>query len=109
MAFYKSDIKVDNPYFNYELIKKKGKRLLKLAEEGIYIFGGRLGNGEATNEIRVIKIGSKPLICKKLETKVFALIYEILKGIGPTPRYMHSMNYYEEMNLTIIYGGRDDS
>jgi hypothetical protein len=82
MAFYRSDVKVDNPYFNYELIKKKGKRFLKLAEEGIYLFGGRLGNGDATNDLHCIKIGNKPLLCKKLEPKVKSTI-SIIRVLAP--------------------------
>jgi hypothetical protein len=44
--------------------------LLKLSEEGIFIFGGRQSNGEATSDLRLIKLGSKPLISKLLEAKV---------------------------------------
>jgi hypothetical protein len=29
-------------------------------------------------------------------------------GKAPEPRYMHSMNFYEEGNFLIIYGGRND-
>lgn len=26
----------------------------------------------------------------------------------PSPRYSHSMDYYEDLNVIIIYGGRND-
>ena len=29
--------------------------------------------------------------------------------MGPSARYMHTMNYFEVLNVCIIYGGRDDS
>jgi hypothetical protein len=31
-----------------------------LKEEGIYIFGGRLGSGEASNTTHILKLGSEP-------------------------------------------------
>jgi len=40
-----------------------------LVEEGIYIFGGKLASGEALSEIRILKLGSKILTTKLLETK----------------------------------------
>ena len=42
VSIFKSEIKMDNAYISYELIRKKGKKLIKLGNEGIYIFGGRL-------------------------------------------------------------------
>jgi hypothetical protein len=33
----------------------------QIKEEGIYVFGGRLSNGEATNKLRILKLGQKPL------------------------------------------------
>ena len=43
---------------------------------------------------------------KIVETKVFLIK---MKGIGPSARYMHTMNYYEPQNICLIYGGRDDN
>ena len=31
------------------------------------------------------------------------------KGKPPSPRYFHSMNYYEKGNFVIIHGGRNDT
>ncbi len=31
------------------------------------------------------------------------------KGKIPAPRYMHSMDYFKESNVIIIYGGRNDN
>ena len=50
--------------------------MTKLGDEGIFIFGGRLGSGEASDELKLVKLGSKPLFVKKLETKV-TLHYDI--------------------------------
>jgi hypothetical protein len=46
----------------------------------------------------ILKIGKKPLEWYKPETS----------GKSPSPRYSHSMNYYEEGNYLIIHGGRND-
>lgn len=51
---FKSEIKMENPYFSYEWVKRKGKSFLPITTEGIYIFGGRLQNGEAVNDLRII-------------------------------------------------------
>jgi hypothetical protein len=70
ISLFAAEIKLDNPYLTYEYVRKKGKKLIKLGEEGFFVFGGRLGNGEATSDLRVIKLGSKPLQIKTIETKV---------------------------------------
>lgn len=54
LAMFKSEIKMENPYFSYEWVKRKGKSFLPITTEGIYIFGGRLQNGEAVNDLRII-------------------------------------------------------
>ncbi len=64
--------------------------------EGIYFCGGRLQNGEATNRLRLLKLGVKPLQYSDPETR----------GVAPSPRYQHSMVYYQEMNILVIYGGK---
>jgi len=69
-AVFAAELKMENPYLIYEYVKKKGRKPIKLGDEGIYMFGGRLGNGEATAELRMIKLGVKPLQVKKIETKV---------------------------------------
>jgi Rab9 effector protein with kelch motifs len=99
MSLFAADIKMENPYLTFEYARKKGKKLLKLADEGIFIFGGRSSNGEAIGDLKVIKLGVKPLQVKTIETK----------GLGPSGRYMHSINYLESLNICVVYGGRDDS
>lgn len=53
LPLFKGELKMENPYFNYEIIKRKGKKPNRITEEGIYIFGGRLANGDITNDLRV--------------------------------------------------------
>jgi hypothetical protein len=59
LPLFRHEIYIKNPIIGVEYIKGKGKRVNKLVEEGIYIFGGKLSNGEAINQLRVLKIGTK--------------------------------------------------
>ena len=71
----------------------------KLKERGLYIFGGKSKDeGGITNNLWILIMGKKPLEWVQPETK----------GKIPSPRYYHSMNYYEKGNFLIIHGGRND-
>ncbi|CAD8174604.1 unnamed protein product [Paramecium octaurelia] len=97
-SLFNGEVKMENPYFSYECNKKKVK-YPNVTQEGIYVFGGRMQNGEATNDLRVIQFGFKPIRIIKLKTK----------GQVPVARYSHSLNYYYNLNALIVYGGRNDS
>ncbi|CAK76775.1 unnamed protein product (macronuclear) [Paramecium tetraurelia] len=97
-ALFNGEVKMENPYFSYECNKKKGK-CPTVNQEGIYVFGGKTQNGEATNDLRVIQFGFKPIKIVKLKTK----------GQVPIARYSHSLNYFYHLNALILYGGRNDS
>ena len=74
----------------------------KIKIKGIYIFGGKskyIGNGGISNDLYVLIIGNDPCLWQKIEN---------YKGIKPSPRYFHSMNFYEPGNFLIIHGGRND-
>ena len=75
--------------------KKNIKNILR----GLYIFGGKTKeiNG-LTNNLWILLIGQKPFQWIKVETK----------GVPPSPRYYHSMNFYEKSRYIIIHGGRND-
>lgn len=47
----------------------------------------------------IVRLGQKPVEWIKAETA----------GRSPSPRYLHSMNFYEEGNFIIIYGGKNDA
>ena len=68
---------------------------------GVYIFGGMCQDDLVpTNDMWILMIGKKPFEWKKIDD---------VKGVKPTPRYFHSMNYYEPGNFLIVHGGRNDT
>ena len=72
----------------------------QIREKGIYIFGGKKSDlKDPSNKLYLIKIGRKPL--EMIEIKA--------KGKPPCPRYLCSMNYFEEGNFIIIHGGKTKS
>ena len=71
----------------------------KLKEKGLYVFGGKSKEeGGLSNKIWILILGQKPLRWVSPETK----------GKPPSPRYFHSMSYFEKGNFLIIHGGRND-
>ena len=71
----------------------------RIKERGLYIFGGKSKDDQGpTNKLRVLRIGKKPLDWITLETN----------GKGPSPRYLSSLNFFEEGNFLIVHGGRND-
>lgn len=91
-----------NPKFNiYKFPDTSvGRRsYMRIKEKGLYLFGGKdAEHGKLQNDVWVLRLGRKPLEWIKLETS----------GIKPCPRYLHTMNYYEDGNYVIIHGGRSD-
>ena len=91
-----------NPKLNIYRFPDMGvKRLTyeNIKERGIYIFGGKRGSdGKAISDLYILRIGRRPLEWAKIRTQ----------GIGPTPRYACSLNFYEEGNCLVVHGGRND-
>lgn len=72
----------------------------QIREKGIYIFGGKRSDlKDPSNKLWVLKIGRKPLEWSEIKAK----------GKPPCPRYLCSMNYYEQGNFIIIHGGKTKS
>ena len=71
-----------------------------IKEKGIYIFGGKTKEeGGLSNQLWILITGKKPLEWVQPQTK----------GKPPSPRYFHSMSFYERGNFVIIHGGRNDA
>ena len=89
-------------YPDDERIYKLGVLIDKIKIKGLYIFGGKsraIGTTGLSNELYVLVVGKKPCFWRKLDDA---------KGVKPTPRFFHSMSYYERGNFLIIHGGRND-
>ena len=72
----------------------------RIKEKGIYIFGGKKGDlKEPSNKMWLLKIGKKYLDWMESATL----------GKPPSPRYLFSMNFYEQENFIIIHGGKTKS
>ena len=83
----------DLDYYNKNPKKKK-------IERGLYVFGGKTKETDGlTNNLWILLLGQRPLQWIKVDTK----------GDPPSPRYFHSMNFYEKSNYIIIHGGRNDN
>ena len=77
-----------------------GKANSLIKEKGIYVFGGKSKEeGGISNQLWILVTGKKPLEWIQPNTK----------GKPPSPRYFHSMSFYERGNFLIIHGGRNDS
>ena len=77
-----------------------GKVSTVIKEKGIYIFGGKSKDeGGLSNQLWILITGKKPMEWVQPETK----------GKPPSPRYFHSMSFYEKGNFIIIHGGRNDA
>ena len=94
-------------YMSILLEKKKDSKKQVLFKDDIkikgwYIFGGK-SKSESENgisdELYILKLGFKILDWIKVNTN----------GKKPSPRYFHSMNFYENGNFLIIHGGRNDN
>lgn len=70
----------------------------KILFEGIYLFGGIDESGKYLNDVYVIRICKKPL------EKIILNI----TGVSPAPRSHASLNFYEDLNVLILHGGRND-
>eukprot|EP00347_Sterkiella_histriomuscorum_P018240 403346262 len=77
----------------------KYRQFSRIAHEGVYFFGGKRPDGFSSNQLHVLRVGCKPLQWFQPE----------IKGSPPSARYGHTMNYFEQMNCIIIFGGRNDT
>lgn len=101
LPIYRNDLKnIMDLYksFDLEFKIKGGNTFNKIKEEGIYVFGGMDNHQQISNRLRVLKMGCYPLKWIEPETK----------GTPPMARYLHTMNFYQDLNIIIIYGGRND-
>jgi len=82
----------------YKVPPSQRKTLPKLKSQGIFFFGGMNENRKPTNLFFRLNMGIKPTFFDIPTTY----------GKPPSPRISCSMNFYTELNLIIIHGGKND-
>ena len=65
--------------------------------EGVYLFGGRDKDGP-NNQLYILNTSSKKWKWEE----------PLVKGKPPLARYGHTMNYFPNKGILIIFGGRND-
>ena len=83
----------------YRIPETEGPPQERVIASGIYVFGGLDANSKAHNEVLLCKTGQRPLVWSVLETK----------GKPPVPRFQHTMTLVKDLNILVVYGGRNDS
>ena len=73
-----------------------------IKEKGLYIFGGKIFDGEK------IKYNKTLYILKICKTPLEWMIPHV-NGHSPSERYGCSMSYYERGNFIVIHGGKNDN
>lgn len=84
--------------FNINKIVPYAQSRYNIKEPGLYMFGGLTSDGTPTNILRILRAGSRPL----------KWTIPTVSGLAPSPRYMHSMTYFQDANILVVYGGRTD-
>lgn len=105
-------------YFNIVgLIGKVGAKTFSLYErdttkipppsviqyEGMYVFGGKNKEGDVMGNLYVLVMGKKPCQWINLQKYIDG------ESSSPSARYGHSMKYCSDLNIVVLFGGRNDS
>lgn len=92
-------------FYNYNYHIYKGSNMMennniskKVEFEGVYVFGGIDDENNCRNELYVLRLGKKP--CEWIHLKI--------SGSAPIARASAKMNFYANLNILILHGGRND-
>ena len=89
-------------YLNWHIYKstidpaKQYEKKIKI--DGLYIYGGMDDHRNINNDLRILKIGKRP--CE--------WITPTISGKPPSGRVNSKMNFYKELGILILHGGRND-
>lgn len=107
LSSHSSEFVLENEKFynpNYHVYK--GSNLIentniikKIEFEGVYVFGGLDEESNCTNEVYVLRLGRKP--CEWIHLKI--------SGNPPLPRANASLNFYQNLNILILTGGKNET
>jgi len=90
-----------------------------IKQEGIYFFGGRDAKGHSTNSLLLAKVskvgptsesfnGKTAIFNNAIGEPKLTLYRPDTKGMRPSARYMHTLEFYRSGNMLVIAGGRND-
>lgn len=107
LSSHSSELVLENEKFhnaNYHVYKGsniiENMNIIKKIEfEGIYVFGGLDEENNCKNEVYVLRVGRKP--CEWIHLKI--------SGNPPLPRANASMNFYQNLNILILTGGKNET
>lgn len=68
------------------------------------MFGGRLADGSASNNLLIFKVHEDKYTGKA----AFTIIKPKTKGQPPPPRYSHTIDFVPKLGIVVIAGGRND-
>ena len=94
---FQPEKKYNSKFSLFKVYSEPGILPSKILVEGIYIFGGIDENLNCSNDVLIITRG-KPL----------QLYKAITKGRPPAPRCETTMNFFEKLNMVVIYGGKNE-
>jgi hypothetical protein len=106
IAYHACELIIDvdrlhHPHFNVyrspDATNTKNK-IKRIKIEGVYLFGGMDENRNYSNELRILKVGKRPT----------EWVYPRVHGSPPCGRVNAQMNFYSELNILILHGGRND-
>jgi len=95
---YFSDKRHHNAFSFFKVIDPSLAKCRKFKNEGIYFFGGIDDENKHRNDIKLLKIGKK----------VAEWYFPRTEGQAPCGRTSCSLNYYEELNVLILHGGKSE-
>ncbi|CAD8088588.1 unnamed protein product [Paramecium primaurelia] len=104
LAFQQLVCAYNKPQLIFEKKDTRSKPYKALEHEGIYCFGGCY-----IDEIKNTQFYNNFMALLKLDQPNNPWVIPETFGKQPDPRIQHTASYVQEMNIIIIFGGRDDS
>lgn len=106
IAYHSCCVAINSDKFNHknfelyrssDIILTSRSNTSKIKYEGVYFFGGLDQYNNSYGDVKILKIGRKP--CEWINVKI--------DGRGPRKRNSATINFYEDLNMLIVYGGRN--
>lgn len=101
LAYHSSTLVQETGRMKSSICKSKNENKFNSRKdrvEGIYIFGGKEGNGIYSNQLRVLRVlNQKP-----------EFVNITTHGLAPSPRISSSFSFCKDHNFCVVFGGKDN-